>query len=89
VLHEFFQASKICLDQKKIAFTIATIERDLVNGARVIDTLKQITYNIKKTNVESSWREIGGTKRNWNSSKMLTPRKQPKRNRYQPSKLYY
>jgi hypothetical protein len=30
----------------------STTERDLVNDARDIDTVKQITHNIQKTNVD-------------------------------------
>jgi len=44
-------------------------------------------YNSQKTNVDASWREVSNKKRNRNRSKMSTPRKQPKVNRYQPSKF--
>jgi hypothetical protein len=37
--------------------------------------------------VDASWREVSGKKKNRNSSEMSMPRKQPKMNRYEPSKL--
>jgi hypothetical protein len=57
-----------------------------VNSARDTDTVKEIIHNTQKTHVDISWKEISGKKRIWNSSKMSTSRKQPKVNRYQPSK---
>jgi len=47
------------------------IERDLVNDARVTDTLKQITRNIQKTNMDISWREVSDNKKNRNNSQKI------------------
>jgi len=53
--------------KRSLSLDESTIERGLVNGARITDTLKQIT---QKTNVDTSWREVSGKKRNWNSPEM-------------------
>jgi hypothetical protein len=58
-----------------------------VKDARAISTLKQITYNIQKTNADALWREVSDKKKNRNNSEMSMPRKQPKMNRYKPNKL--
>jgi len=42
----------------------STTERDLLNGAKVTDTSKQIIHNAQKIKVDASWREVSGKKRN-------------------------
>jgi len=42
------------------------------------DTLKQITHNTQKANVNASWKEVSSNKRNQSSPVISRPRKQPK-----------
>jgi uncharacterized protein YcnI len=58
----------------------STVEQSLMNDAKVTGTL--IIYNTQITNEDASWRQITDKKRNQNSHKITTTRKQTKINRY-------
>jgi hypothetical protein len=49
----------------------STTERSLANSARNTGTLKQITHNIQKTNMDTSWKEVSGKKRTETAPKCL------------------
>jgi hypothetical protein len=62
-------------------------ERSLMNDARVTGIITQISYNtqkIKKTSEDKEilWKEVSGKKKNWNSPKKTTLRKQSKIDSY-------
>jgi len=56
----------------------STPDRDLMNGVKATDTLKQSIHNPQKKNEDTSWIEISGKKRIRNSPETTMSRKQPK-----------
>jgi len=55
--------SYVYIRKRTLSLDKSTTERDLVNDVKVTNTLKEITHNSQKTNVNASWREVSGKKK--------------------------